>query len=209
MTVDKFIAVCFPLKASRWCTKTRAKISAVLIVLSIAALNAPNLLTEPDIENIKLRLGKKTCAYKREFVAAWYPEIIDILFATLSLGLPLLIVVVLNLAIVSRVSTQTIQTFRINILKVLSCFMFMSVLLSVYMYNVILFRMRYQYNMLYFHHVFSNPPDFNSFNPSILIFDFWQCQSAKLDNIFWKKIGRNIVQMVNMNNFSSNTFSST
>ncbi|XP_064635612.1 probable G-protein coupled receptor 139 [Lineus longissimus] len=103
MTFDKFIAVCFPLKACTWCTKTRAKISAVLIVLSIAALNAPNLLTEPDIENIKLRLGKKTCLWKRKYVAGWYPEIIDMLFATLSLGLPLLIVVVLNLAIVSRV----------------------------------------------------------------------------------------------------------
>ena len=104
MTVDKFIAVCFPLKASTWCTKTRAKISGVLILLSIMAMNAPNLLVEPDIENIKLRVGKRTCRWKSEFIAEWYPELIDILFAGVTLGIPLVAVLILNIAIISRVS---------------------------------------------------------------------------------------------------------
>jgi hypothetical protein len=41
-------------------------------------------------------------------------------------------------------------------------------------------------------------------------FGFLAVTSAELDKIFWReKIGRNIVQMVNMNNFSSNIFPAT
>ena len=104
MTFDRFIAVCYPLKAATWCTKKRAKISAFLIVLAMAALQAPSLFTEPDMDNINV--GKNTCSYKKEFIAPWWPNVRNILFCIVSLGLPLIIVVMLNIGIVSKVGTM-------------------------------------------------------------------------------------------------------
>jgi hypothetical protein len=49
----------------------------------------------------------------------------------------------------------------------------------------------------------------NSSSPSISIVDFWQWRLLNLSAYFVEQIWRNIVWMVNINNFSSNIFPST
>jgi hypothetical protein len=64
MTFDKLIAVCFPLKAATWCTKRRAKISAVLILLTWIGLDTHIVFVEADEEAIRARLIEATCRSK-------------------------------------------------------------------------------------------------------------------------------------------------
>jgi hypothetical protein len=106
MTVDKFIAVCFPLKAAIWCTKRRAKISAVLILLMFIGFNFPNLFTEPNVEGIRTRLGRATCTFLKKYIPdpKSYTDVRFFVFSFWSLGIPLLGVVILNTFIVTTVS---------------------------------------------------------------------------------------------------------
>jgi hypothetical protein len=105
MTFDKFIAVCFPLKAASWCTKRRAKVSAVLILLMWIGLNVPNIFVEPNEEAIRTRLGVGTCKFlKKYFEDRKLQEFVLIMVFTLwSLWIPMLGVFILNTIIVTAV----------------------------------------------------------------------------------------------------------
>jgi hypothetical protein len=105
MTLDKFIAVCFPLKAASWCTRRRAKISAVLILLMWIALDVPNIFVEPNEEAIRARLGSATCRYLKKYIAdpKLHDFIIDIVFSLWSLWIPIPGVLILNTSIVTAV----------------------------------------------------------------------------------------------------------
>jgi hypothetical protein len=105
MTLDKFIAVCFPLKAASWCTKRRAKISAVLILLMWIVLDLPNIFVEPDEEAIRARLGVATCRYLKKYIAdpKLHEFIIYLIFTLWTLWIPILGVLILNTIIVTAV----------------------------------------------------------------------------------------------------------
>ena len=100
MTIDRFIAVRFPLRSATLCTTNRAKTYIVVMTLMFAAFHFQHFWRKDDVTGNVL---KYKCPYDYEVIKPEYEIIYQHLFVNIVMVGPLLIVFVLNIWIVVTV----------------------------------------------------------------------------------------------------------
>ena len=103
MTVERFLAVTYPLKISRWCTVYRARMTVLAIVIFSALVNSIYLITVVETKG-----DTSSCDYirsQKEMMSKIWSWVDVCLYAYL----PLMITLVLNISIIKTVSQASRQ----------------------------------------------------------------------------------------------------
>ncbi|XP_064632623.1 somatostatin receptor type 5-like [Lineus longissimus] len=106
MTLDRFLAVRFPLKVASWCTKKRCKITSGVIILFCLGLTIPL-----SMRTFNPRPGavlKDICGFDPELFPEWYPQTIEVIHSTCMLTAPFFLILIFNVAIILTLVKQRV-----------------------------------------------------------------------------------------------------
>ena len=100
MTIDRFIAVRFPLQSSAICTTSRAKILIIVMTVTFITFHLQQFWRVVDDEGAVLKFK---CPYDYRVIAQEYEIVFQHLFVTITLVIPIVCVFVFNVLIVYTV----------------------------------------------------------------------------------------------------------
>jgi hypothetical protein len=106
MTLDRFLAVRFPLKAAGWCTKRRCKITLLTIVTFCICLTIPYSIRGL---NTSANVNKEICRFDPAVFPHWYPKTIYLLQTSCLFTAPFFTVLLFNVSIIWTLISQKIH----------------------------------------------------------------------------------------------------
>jgi hypothetical protein len=110
MTIERFIAVSYPLQASSWCTVKRAKIATIIIAFLILCINFHFLFTHTLVKVSEVPIGCKPIQPFEAFVEKIWPWIDASVYSVV----PFSLLIVFNILIVHNLIKATKKIDKIN-----------------------------------------------------------------------------------------------